>query len=43
VTVLGANPSRPTGSLGQRQKPKEAKSKKRNFLLCYVQELSTFS
>jgi hypothetical protein len=33
VTVFGANLSRPTGSLGQRQKPKEAKNKKGNFLL----------
>jgi hypothetical protein len=34
ATVFGADRSRPMGSLGQRQKPKEAKSKKRNFLLC---------
>ena len=34
MTVFGADLSRPTGSLGQRQKPKEAKSKKGNFLLC---------
>jgi len=34
LTVFGANLSHPTGSLDQRQKPKEAKSRKRNFLFC---------